>query len=256
MTQTANSDTWSAERYTSVANFVFSAKYTSAVLELLAPKQGDRIVDFGCGSGEVTKQLEAIVGDGGLVVGYDASGNMVSRIAPHTVQRALTHASHSHPSRSTKLARTASRTPTSPTSRSPSSTRARTAAQARSPRGPSTRSSRTRRCTGASATPAAVVRNAHALLRPGGTFAAEFGGFTNCIGASRRRRRGPRTSAGKLRLTATLDRGPLGAARRAPRARARPRAARPVVLPERRGVPQGVHIARMRGKLETELKLN
>lgn len=67
---------WSANLYNKNASFVYSAAFTSPVLTLLNAKAGERIIDFGCGSGELTKELETIVE--GEVVGVDASQSMVS----------------------------------------------------------------------------------------------------------------------------------------------------------------------------------
>ncbi|KAG8851793.1 hypothetical protein FRB96_009068 [Tulasnella sp. 330] len=61
-------DTWSSTLYNTNASFVYSKQYTSAVLGLLDPKPGEKIIDFGCGTGEVTKELEQIVGKDGLVI--------------------------------------------------------------------------------------------------------------------------------------------------------------------------------------------
>jgi SAM-dependent methyltransferase len=70
-------DTWSAELYNSTVPFVYSPSYTSPVLQLLDAKPGERIYDFGCGSGEVTLELQKIVGENGFVVGLDSSQSMV-----------------------------------------------------------------------------------------------------------------------------------------------------------------------------------
>jgi len=67
---------WSAHLYNKNASFVYSATFTSLVLTLLNAKPREKIIDFGCGSGEVTKELETLVE--GEVVGVDASQSMVS----------------------------------------------------------------------------------------------------------------------------------------------------------------------------------
>lgn len=64
--------------YATNASFVYSAHYTSAVLSLLDPKPGEKIVDLGCGTGEVTEQIRDAVGENGEVVGIDSSASMVS----------------------------------------------------------------------------------------------------------------------------------------------------------------------------------
>ena len=70
-----------AATYNKNASFVYSAKYTAAVLDLLDAKPGERIVDLGCGTGELTLQIAEKVGADGSVVGLDSSADMVcSRI--------------------------------------------------------------------------------------------------------------------------------------------------------------------------------
>jgi ubiquinone/menaquinone biosynthesis C-methylase UbiE len=70
---------WSASLYNHHASFVYSPAFTSAVLELLAAQPGERIIDFGCGSGEVTLELKNRVEEAssGVVVGVDFSESMV-----------------------------------------------------------------------------------------------------------------------------------------------------------------------------------
>ncbi|KAJ7644351.1 S-adenosyl-L-methionine-dependent methyltransferase, partial [Roridomyces roridus] len=72
---------WSANLYNTSTSFVYSPAYTSAVLDLLASKPGEKIIDFGCGSGEVTIVLEEVVkrAPGGLVVAVDFSESMVEK---------------------------------------------------------------------------------------------------------------------------------------------------------------------------------
>lgn len=70
---------WNASLYNRTAPFVYSSEYTGAVLSLLAARPGERIIDFGCGSGELTLDIQQTVkgGDGGLVCGLDYSESMV-----------------------------------------------------------------------------------------------------------------------------------------------------------------------------------
>ncbi|CCM06916.1 uncharacterized protein FIBRA_09228 [Fibroporia radiculosa] len=72
-------DTWSAATYNKTAAFVYSQAYTSAVLALLAAQPGEQILDLGCGSGEVTREIAALVGDTGRVVGTDNSQSMIEQ---------------------------------------------------------------------------------------------------------------------------------------------------------------------------------
>lgn len=71
-------DTWSASEYNKTASFVYSAEYTTPILTLLDPKPGDKVLDFGCGTGEVTLKLSGVVTDVGIVVGVDSSQDMAS----------------------------------------------------------------------------------------------------------------------------------------------------------------------------------
>lgn len=75
-----DSSNWSASQYNKTAPFVYSAAFTAPVLELLNAQPGERILDVGCGSGEVTLLLQKIVEqkEGGMVVGTDLSESMVT----------------------------------------------------------------------------------------------------------------------------------------------------------------------------------
>jgi SAM-dependent methyltransferase len=64
--------TWDPELYAREAAFVPALGLP--VVELLAPRQGERILDLGCGDGQLTK---ALADAGASVVGVDASPEMV-----------------------------------------------------------------------------------------------------------------------------------------------------------------------------------
>lgn len=81
-------DIWSAPEYNKTVSFVYSTENIVSILTLLDPKPGDKIIDFGCGTGEITLKLSELVADVGLVVGIDSSQSMVSTVAL-SVERGL-----------------------------------------------------------------------------------------------------------------------------------------------------------------------
>jgi trans-aconitate methyltransferase len=64
---------WDPERYARNARFV--SDLGAPVVELLAPRAGERILDLGCGDGALTERLTAM---GCVVVGVDASAAQVA----------------------------------------------------------------------------------------------------------------------------------------------------------------------------------
>jgi trans-aconitate 2-methyltransferase len=70
MTTTNN---WDARLYDDRHAFVW--RYGASLVELLAPKAGERILDLGCGTGRLTNDIAAIGTD---VVGIDASSEMIA----------------------------------------------------------------------------------------------------------------------------------------------------------------------------------
>jgi trans-aconitate methyltransferase len=64
---------WNTSRYDGQHSFVW--KYGEEVIELLAPKPGERILDLGCGTGHLTSRIAA---SGAAVVGLDQSPAMIA----------------------------------------------------------------------------------------------------------------------------------------------------------------------------------
>ena len=64
--------TWNANLYDDKHSFVW--KMAAGVLELLAPKPGERILDVGCGTGHLTAQIAEA---GANVLGIDRSADMI-----------------------------------------------------------------------------------------------------------------------------------------------------------------------------------
>jgi trans-aconitate methyltransferase len=65
---------WNAKLYDDKHNFVF--KYGEDVVQLLAPQQGERILDLGCGTGYLTNLIAQA---GARVTGIDHSASMIDR---------------------------------------------------------------------------------------------------------------------------------------------------------------------------------
>jgi trans-aconitate methyltransferase len=69
----APNQTWNPEQYAETARFV--SDLGMPVVNLLAPRAGERILDLGCGDGPLTKKLADF---GCQVVGVDASQEMIA----------------------------------------------------------------------------------------------------------------------------------------------------------------------------------
>jgi trans-aconitate methyltransferase len=75
------SSAWDARRYQDKHAFVW--RYGASLLELLDPRAGERILDLGCGTGQLTAQIAE---SGAHVVGLDKSADMLAearRNYPH-----------------------------------------------------------------------------------------------------------------------------------------------------------------------------
>lgn len=151
---------WSATDQPSVystnASFVYSSAATAPVLKLLSPQKGERILDLGCGTGDLTHSVLAqAVGPEGHVVGTDVSESMIQgarracpeqykdRVEYHTID------GHDH-------------------------------ATAKELEGQTFDAAFSNAALHwMKKDPAEVVRGIKTHLKPGGRFAAEFGGFLN-----------------------------------------------------------------------------
>lgn len=69
---------WNAELYKEKHAFVF--QYGNSLVEWLEPKEGEKILDLGCGTGELTAQLATT---GAQVMGIDGSASMIASARQH-----------------------------------------------------------------------------------------------------------------------------------------------------------------------------
>ncbi len=65
---------WDAELYEARHGFVW--QFGQGLIEILKPKTGERILDVGCGTGQLTEQIAA---SGATVVGLDSSPDMIGQ---------------------------------------------------------------------------------------------------------------------------------------------------------------------------------
>lgn len=79
---------WDAERYHRLSNPQLG--WGRRVLERLAPGPGERILDLGCGTGRLTAELFAAIGNG-TVVGVDRSATMLTQAAAQNVWHQRPH---------------------------------------------------------------------------------------------------------------------------------------------------------------------
>jgi trans-aconitate methyltransferase len=76
MEERSTGQQWNPELYSRFASFV--PRLGEAVLALLKPRAGERILDLGCGDGVLTEKIAAC---GALVIGIDESARMVEAAA-------------------------------------------------------------------------------------------------------------------------------------------------------------------------------
>jgi SAM-dependent methyltransferase len=60
-----------------------------AVIEAVAPRDGDRVLDIGCGCGDLTLQVAGLVGPSGQATGVDISAPMLTRARERATQSGL-----------------------------------------------------------------------------------------------------------------------------------------------------------------------
>lgn len=72
---------WQTESYVAHAGFV--AELGAPVMDLLAPRKGERILDLGCGDGRLTEKIAAT---GAQVIGADASLELLASAAARGLQ--------------------------------------------------------------------------------------------------------------------------------------------------------------------------
>lgn len=147
---------WSASLYNKTASFVYSAGFVAPVLNLLAAQPGERILDVGCGSGEVTFVIDKVVRrqKGGLVVGVDYSESMIEKAKANGIEHAfigdaqalqIPEEFQEHVGKFDAVFSNAT-------------------------------------LHWCKQNPAGVLEGVKKVLKPGGRFVAEMGGFLNCIG--------------------------------------------------------------------------
>jgi trans-aconitate methyltransferase len=69
----STSGAWDAGRYQDKHSFVW--RYGADLLQLLAPQPGERILDLGCGTGQLTAEIAR---SGAQVIGLDSSADMLA----------------------------------------------------------------------------------------------------------------------------------------------------------------------------------
>lgn len=80
---------WTTDSYRANASYV--PALGAAVFALLDPRQGERILDLGCGEGSLTEKISA---SGAIVVGIDASEDMVAATTARGLDARLIDAQH------------------------------------------------------------------------------------------------------------------------------------------------------------------
>ncbi|KAF9454829.1 S-adenosyl-L-methionine-dependent methyltransferase [Macrolepiota fuliginosa MF-IS2] len=155
-TQTAPRSEWNADQYNKTAPFVYSPAFVAPILELLNPHPGERILDLGCGSGEVTIEISKVVEQkaSGVVVGVDYSQSMIDKARLNGLKHTFVsdiqdlNVPEDLPEAQERFDAVFSNAALHWCKRDPEG----------------------------------VLRGVRRVLRPGGRFVAEMGGFMNCMG--------------------------------------------------------------------------
>jgi trans-aconitate methyltransferase len=84
---------WDAERYHRVSNP--QLEWGRRVLRRLAPQPGERVLDIGCGTGRLTAELVAALGEG-TVVAVDRSDAMLREASAQALAPQRPHRLHEH----------------------------------------------------------------------------------------------------------------------------------------------------------------
>lgn len=157
MSDMKDSSGWNASQYNQTASFVYSSEFTGPVLSLLDARPGERIIDFGCGSGEVTLEIEQTVKSGGrgLVVGVDHSASMISKAKENGLEHAFVADMQNSEELDDVMSGVGEKFDAVFTNAA---------------------------LHWCKRDPAGVLLNAKDVLKPGGRIAGEMGGFMNCIG--------------------------------------------------------------------------
>ncbi|PPQ99187.1 hypothetical protein CVT26_014109 [Gymnopilus dilepis] len=152
----ADASGWSASLYNKNASFVYSPAFTTYVLDLLSAQPGERILDLGCGSGELTANIQKIVEqkEGGIVVGTDLSSSMLEKAKANGVKHAFIADAQDFELPKDR--------PEYPEQFDAVFSNAALHWCKRDPLG--------------------VLTSVRKVLKPGGRIAAEMGGFMNCVG--------------------------------------------------------------------------
>jgi SAM-dependent methyltransferase len=68
------------------------AAHGDVALRLVPPQEGQRVLDIGCGLGDTTQQIAALVGPGGEAVGVDSGQNFIETATAETAEAGIENA--------------------------------------------------------------------------------------------------------------------------------------------------------------------